>query len=228
MTSFKHVVLHESFSAYCEDPLFRLNDTRLHIGLVPIPYMGNLSEASIFLLMLNPGLHPVDYFSEERFNDYRDLLIDNLHQKNGSEFLCLDPRWSWHSGGQYWLGKFQDLAVNLSSTTVSFKDVLKVLAQQVACVELMPYHSPSFHVPNALLQKLASVQLVQRFAKEDLWPRALRGEILLVVTRQVGRWGLTESRNVILYSSAQARGGHISTATLGGQAILKFLRSKMK
>lgn len=218
-------VLHNSFAEYCADPRFGLDDTRLHTGLVPIPYMGSLAHAKIFLLMLNPGLHPVDYFSEERFSDYRNRLIDNLHQRKVSSFPFLDPELCWHSGGQYWLGKFHDLALSLSASAGSFTAALDVLARNVACLELVPYHSPRFGIRDALIGQLASVKLIQRFVREDLRPRALRGEILLIVTRQTARWGLEPSANVVLYNNSQAHGGHISSATPGGGAILRFLNS---
>ena len=34
----------------------------LHLGLIPDPFMGDMLNASIYVLMLNPGLGPGDYF----------------------------------------------------------------------------------------------------------------------------------------------------------------------
>lgn len=35
-----------------------------HIGLLPMPYMGNLKQARVSLCALNPGLGPHDYVGE--------------------------------------------------------------------------------------------------------------------------------------------------------------------
>ena len=45
------------------DPDFcKSEDKRLHLGLIPVPFMGDMLNASIYVLMLNPGLGPGDYF----------------------------------------------------------------------------------------------------------------------------------------------------------------------
>lgn len=216
-------VVHESFASYCSDASFGLQDERLHVGLVPIPYIGSLASADVFLLMLNPGLSPVDYFAEEHFPEYRELLLDNLHQRLRAGFPFLDPALSWHSGGEYWLSRFRELAIALRPQAGSFKDALRFLAKHVACLELVPYHSPQFGLPSKLVESLESVRLMLDYVQMNLAPRAARGEVLLVVTRQIKRWGLEESTNVVLYRQAESRGGHISPATRGGKAILRFL-----
>lgn len=222
----KSTVYHDSFTSYCSDPLFGLDDARLHLGLVPVPYLGNLAEADIFLLMLNPGLSPGDYFAEDHFPEYRDLLFQQLSQMAHPGFLFLDPKFAWHPGGQYWLARFRDLAISLIGPAGSFRDALRLLSEHVACLELVPYHSPRFGLSDRLIEKLASVQLIQRFVQEDLSPRAIAGEILIIVTRQVARWSLTPSQHVILYGNAHARGGHISSGSSGGAAIRRFLERK--
>jgi hypothetical protein len=46
-------------------------DTRLHLGLLPHPYCGDLVNASIYVLMLNPGLGFQDYYGEYDVPAYR-------------------------------------------------------------------------------------------------------------------------------------------------------------
>jgi hypothetical protein len=40
------------------------HDRRLHLGLLPQPFFGDLRRASIYVLLLNPGLGPDDYYDE--------------------------------------------------------------------------------------------------------------------------------------------------------------------
>ena len=40
----------------------KFNPTGYLTGLLPQPYLGNLETADIFILMLNPGFHPIDLY----------------------------------------------------------------------------------------------------------------------------------------------------------------------
>ena len=221
-------VRHNSFAAYCADPCFGLDDGRLHIGLIPQPYVGNLREADVFLLMANPGLGPLDYFAEEYSSEYRNTQFQDLHQRDVSGFSSLNPKESWHGGGQYWQGRFRDLALGLcESTDCSFKDAFEVLARRVACLQLVPYHSTRFGIPMKLRESLKSVQLMKGFVHQDLRPRASNGEILIIVLRRVDEWGLgsEESESILTYPRNLRRGAFISRKSPGYQKILAFLRA---
>lgn len=39
-------------------------DKTLHLGLLPVPFAGDLRRADIFILLQNPGFRPSDYFAE--------------------------------------------------------------------------------------------------------------------------------------------------------------------
>jgi hypothetical protein len=219
------VVVHKSFDSYCRDDQFGTLDARLHVGLLPLPYVGDLTTADIFILLANPGLSHADYWAEEHVPAYRHRLLNNLSQAEADPFLFLDPALSWHPGGQYWLSRFQDLAGSLQSDRISFRDSLDLMRKHVACLELVPYHSTGFRLPGRLVDSLESVRLMIDFVNHDLAPRALRGEVLLVVTRQVFRWGIDAScANIVRYGPGQARSASISPATDGGKAILRFLK----
>lgn len=219
----EYTVTYDSFESYSADPRFGLLDHRLHLGLVPVPYVGNLMTSDVFLLLLNPGLHAGDYFAEYRQPDFRHLMFQNLHQEL-SVFPFLQPELSWHPGGNYWLGRFRGLAKELGKDLGSVQKARQLLSQRIACVELVPYHSPEFGLPPKLVRRLESVQLVKLFVKEHLEPRAQRGEVLIIVARQVRKWGLAECQHIVLYDRSRARGGSISPNTPGGRAILDFLR----
>jgi len=60
----KHFVLYTSLKDCIQSDEFGTDDTRLHIGLTPQPYFGDLHRATIFLLMMNPGLSAADYYAE--------------------------------------------------------------------------------------------------------------------------------------------------------------------
>lgn len=199
--------------------------SQLHLDLLPVPFVGNLKSASVFLLMLNPGFGPHDYFGEYNVPEYRTALLNNLRQGRDNSFMFLDPHFSWHGGFGYWHTKLQDIiAAFTESTSTSYGKARLFFQSRIAALELAPYHSVNFTVPTRVFNSLRSVQLARAFVHDELLPRAKSGECLLVVTRAVKHWGLPSLGNIVAYSPTEARSAHLSVKSRGGSAILKFLR----
>jgi hypothetical protein len=63
------------FDSYIASPRFGdSSDDRLHLSLLPIPYMGDLRKADIVVLLLNPGFEYSDYWAETKMPEYRNRL----------------------------------------------------------------------------------------------------------------------------------------------------------
>jgi hypothetical protein len=144
-----HVAIHLSWESFIEEKDFGVpGDTRLHLGLVPVPFAGDIERAKVIVLLLNPGLEPDDYFGEYKVPGFRDRLICNLRQdfsRTEYPFVYLDPAISWHSGYRWWHGKFQRVIAALAKAWgVSYGDARRHFAKVIACVELVPYHSVSY------------------------------------------------------------------------------------
>lgn len=220
--------LTDNWCDFISDSDFGLpSDSRLHLGLLPIPFVGNLRTASVFLLMLNPGLGPHDYFGEYQVPEYRSALIDNLRQTNGTSFLFLDPRFSWHGGFDYWHTKLCDLINEFSRRSgTTYGRARRFFQAQIAAIELAPYHSYHFVLSDRVLKTLRSVHLARSFVHDKLVPRAQAGNCLLVVTRAVKRWRLPAHLNIVAYSAPEARSAHLTSRSRGGAAMLRFLLRK--
>jgi hypothetical protein len=222
-----HVILHHSWESVINQPDFGSRNARLHLSLLPQPFFGALSQARVFVLTLNPGLHPNDYFAEFCVPEYRKAAVDTLKQRmNGHyPFLWFDPRFSWHSGFAYWHGRFAGLIDSFAhDLALSRVEALSYFAKSVAIVELLPYHSDSFGLPGRIMKRLRSVRLAQSFAAEILAPRAHEGEVLLVAARQGRAWGLSEHEHIVIYNGAENRAAHLTPKSRGGQAILTHLK----
>ena len=76
------------------DPDFcKSEDKRLHLGLIPLPFMGDMLNASIYVLMLNPGLGSSDYY-EYKVPSFQQSLLANLRQERITgvlPFVYLNP-----------------------------------------------------------------------------------------------------------------------------------------
>lgn len=233
---------HDSWASFKSEYDFGKTDGRLHLGLLPIPFMGNLDKASIFLMMLNPGVGPDDYYAEYNVPEFRDALLRNLRQEENNTFVCLDPRFSWHGGFYYWHNKLKGLITKYAckehaydtcepeERALAYNKALQDFQTKIAVLQLMPYHSSNFELSEETFESMKSPCFAQSYVKEVLLPRAKRGECLIIATRRIQDWGLEdcESECVINYAGAETRGAHLGPNTRGGKRILEFLLEEQK
>ncbi|MGA9116115.1 MAG: hypothetical protein WB626_05015 [Bacteroidota bacterium] len=204
-----------------------VDEQRLHLGLLPGPFTGDPLSAKVVLLNLNPGFGASDYFVETHSRECRQTAIRNLRgdfQNMEFPFWMFDPRLLCHSGSDYWRGKFKDiLDLCQQKNRASYLASLKWLSSLVATLELCPYHS--HRSPQLDLKTLPSAQLAKRFVHETLLPKAEKGAVVVVCTRRVADWGLSETcRQVVCYTRpGEARSGNIGKNTRGGKAIIEIL-----
>lgn len=211
-----------SLRDYTSSRVFGLNgDTSLHLGLCPVPFVGNPSKASVFILMLNPGFSPSDYFAEEQ-DEIRRIRWANL--KGESDFIGLDPRFAWTSDFAYWQRKFGAHIAALSNQNVgSYQAALQRVAAKVCVLEMVPYYSSAFGLSDRVVNEMASPKLVKRFVHEEVLPKARAGEALVVVTRQAKRWGVEGGEGTVVYEGNDTRAAHIGQSSPAGALITKFL-----
>ncbi len=220
-----------SFEKYVGSTEFgSTSQKKLHLGLVPIPYLGNLKSATIFILMLNPGLGADDFYAEEHNDQYKETVISNLCQENLNDeypFFALNPAFAWYGGFRYWHKKLRGIARELAiQRELSYPEALSTISKKLACLELVPYHSKSFGA-NSLIKKFASSQAMKEYVHDVLVPQAKREEILIVATRSVKAWELQmldeKYKNIVVYNSSESRASHLSLKSRGGQAICRHL-----
>jgi hypothetical protein len=199
----------------------------LQAGLLPVPYVGDLRNARVFLLTLNPGFGNLDLYAESENGSFREELIHNLTQSGLDPeypFLTLNPRFSWHGGYDYWCTKFSSLISFFQTVReATFRQSLAFIAQNVAVLEAAPYHSTSFKVPHKTIATMESSKAIHSFVHQELISQALEKKSLIIVLRANWFWKLNPSENVIIYSQAEAIGSSLSLNSRGGKAIQRFL-----
>jgi len=158
--------------------------------------------------------------------EFRQRRIDNLRQSFGGvefPFLGLDPQFCWHGGFVWWEKKLRGVITEIASKRFKgrYFEALRDLSKKLACVELVPYHSPSFS-GHALINYLPSVKMVQTFVRKSLVPDANEDKRTLIVTRQAKAWGLPPStKKLVIYMGGETRGASLSPNSRGGKAILR-------
>jgi len=216
-----------TFESYIKSKRFEdATDDRLHLSLLPVPYIGNIKDAEIVILLLNPGFQYSDYWSETNSPEFRRRLKQNLYQSfDGVEFpfLFLDPQFCWHSGFMWWEKKLREVIqeIAVKKFNRNYHAALHDLSQRLACVELIPYHSRAFK-DHKLINLLPSIQKAKKFVQSSLVQDAASMKRTLIATRQIKEWGLARGLpNVVTYEGSHARGASLSIKSKGGNAILK-------
>jgi hypothetical protein len=175
---------------------------------------------------LNPGLNPVDVYSEAKARDYRHALLATLSGRAPSArfpHLFLDPRFSWHSGFAWWHAKLAGVIAEFARRTGrSPLRALSFFSRNVAGLQLVPYHSAAFN-PTSSARRLPSAVLARSFAHDVLVEKARAGETALVVTHAGRQWGINPGRNIVVYEGSLARGAPLGLNTPGGKLILRHL-----
>lgn len=200
-------------------------DKRLHLGLLPQPFLGDLSHASIFILGLNPGLGPGDYYAEYEVAKFRRALRANLEQRfrRGSlPFVFLDPQYAWHGGFVWWHRKLAAVISCLSKTwEVDFAKARERLAGRLASIELVPYHSSELA---SRWIRLESVSLALSFVANEVVQRVRSGKAIAIAIRQAKIWRLPKEKGFVSYTHQEAHAASLSPESRGGRAILSHVR----
>ncbi len=199
-------------------------DSKLHLGLSPHPYAGNLDKAKIFILAINPGLDPGDYILEKD-PKYIEIRNKNLRQeKMEYPFYFLNPNLSLHQGYTYWFKKFRDLINEIKGHYgIKWIEAQKRLSEYVATLELVPYASQKFGLPDSMLKDLMSVRAMKHYVNDFLVPKAKKKEILIIITRKIKYWGLKEATNVILYNSSENQSASLGKNSRAFEPMMEMI-----
>ncbi len=173
---------------------FRLLDEdnkKLHLGLLPEPYAGDLRNAKVVILMKNPSFADHCYWEHEQA-DYKAAMIRNLRQKFSHEeapLLYLRPEFC-HTGGARYFGRwFRELASALvvedGAEPVTIQAAVAAIARTVCVVQMMGYASAD---PPHGCRALPSAEAARAWVREELWPEVKHGTRSLLVMRDYPGW----------------------------------------
>jgi hypothetical protein len=184
------VVHHRSWRALISSDGFGADvGSTFHIGLLPMPYLGNLRKSRVFLCSLNPGLGPHDYFGELHVPEYRKALLKNLRQDRDARFPFLDPAHAWHGGSAYWAPRLRSITEGVEEgLKIGPREAREVCAEHIAVLELVPYHSGNFKLKRRGIDALESTNLIRNFVFSELLPRHRDGDCKLIVLRSRDLW----------------------------------------
>jgi hypothetical protein len=219
LPSYKKFIWDKDFSGH--------NQSHFHVGLIPVPFHGDLDSADIFICLINPGLNVLDYYVEGN-RAYRTLLLRNLKQKLKSElypFIPLNPKWHWTSGGIWWHRLFKKIIHELMEKKgLSYVKATKIIAKRIAALELVPYHSMNSGHISRLIKDLPSAQLMKNYVKHEVLPRVAQNKALLVIASGSSMWKIPNGLPNVVYQPKNHRMANLSMKSKGaGKRILDRL-----
>jgi hypothetical protein len=181
--------------------------THLH----PLPWVGSIKHAKVFLCYLNPGYDPLDDAYERDHPDFVSVLRDNL--------LGQGPYF-------YLLNKFHDHPGHAWARKALGRDIRQSELEHICVLDLVPYHSEKGSKCGALVAKLPSSKRMVSFVREAIFPRAVSGEVALIIVRQERGWALphNQSANIVIYKGYECFGGYVTPVTRGGRLMRATLR----
>ena len=203
-----------------------LSDHRFHFSLLPIPYLGDLNRADIFVLQLNPGFNLNNYYAEWNVPAFRRRVERNVRQElDGVEFPFYSrPRTLLVQRIPMVGGKTPRHRCDYRQQKIQgrYFDALRELSRRIAVIELVPYHSIAFK-EHRLVRLLPSTARARDLVQSNLLKRAASGRVLVIAMRQVSAWGLdaTKYPGIVRYATAQSRSASLRSTSLGGRAILE-------
>ena len=208
--------INEYFVKHTHDKNKKANEesqTVIHFGLLPQPFIGDVENAKIIICSLNPGFSTDDYNTDElHHNDILEQLNPDNHNK--TLFWLTekpDDKGNLSGGAKWWQGKLdqkdkeKSLVYNIikeyKSDVASLSDeelkkekekVFKVLSENMAAIELFPYHSAKFNYN--YLKNCESTNKIIEYVKE-LAEKSKGKNRLICFTRSFKYWEVDKIEN---------------------------------
>lgn len=237
-------IIIDPYNEKCTDPC-----KELKTELLPQPICGNIRNAKIIICSLNPGLGDGDEDIEDKSKAFvtglpylRGDILEQLNQNNpNNNFFWITDKAKGTSGYRYWMGKFNQKNADASLIKNICKeynqkgiekkedDIIKMLSESIATVELIPYHSVkmTYDMQRELL-KCPSVELLKDFMKNKIIPSLGKNNQLLCMMRSFVSWGITDdeygaNENIIFNKNPRNPSLNVTNKKFG-EKILDHIR----
>jgi hypothetical protein len=164
------------------------------LDCLPSNIDGNLKEASVVLLFVNPGMNEIDLTEatdHKAHAKYKEMRAGNRPLR-GEEDASRAYKW-------------------LLPITKDFGP-WDVVQKKAAVLNIAAYHSREFKSPH-MLAALPSCRVCLDWAQSVLFPQAVAGKLVVICLRAASYWGLRHKDQrrfgETLFAPLTSRGGHM-------------------
>lgn len=167
---------------------------RIHTEIMPAPFMGNVLDSPVLLLLLNPGFDEEeerkDYY--KLFRHYWEKEIQHEHPVPGLPLFCLEDKYTQFS--DYWKRRLRFLIEATSKEKV---------AQNIALVQFFPYHTRKY---KPIPKRISTDYLTSQQYNFHLVEKVIEREATIILLRGKEQWfeavpSLREEKNVFFTNS---------------------------
>jgi len=171
------------------------DESRVIRKLFASPFVGNINNAKVYILSLNPGFHSGDFIDEYQNPQYIDLLKRNLLGEVNT--FCFAEEISLGTGAyKYWSQKVRMIANKIAEAkSLSIHEAFKITLSNICLIESFPYHS--YRKPTFAFDEIPSCIVAKKFVKDVVVKRAENDECLVCAWRMVNFWDLPDNVNII-------------------------------
>ena len=182
------------------------NNKKLLTNLIPVPFAGDIFNAKLYILTLNPGFTPGVYIDEHEDTKYIELAKQNLRLELKT-FKSLHEDAKNTDGYKYWSKKIQNIVETVSAlSNIEYDESFKITINSLAVIESAAYHSATFAQDyEKILHSMPSSQLVKKFVHDYVMERVRKNEAMVFVWRGAKFWNITEEKNVIIRKVASGK-----------------------
>ncbi len=161
----------------------------LFCDFFPVPFLGPVRKADVFILFDNPGFDLLNYEDEYQNPKAKEFLMDNLRGESPILSDSLIPS-GWDT---YWRRKINTIASEVVRRASSLGQKLAIdraratVLDHIAVIQSCPYHS--HRDPRITREKLESSRIARSFFQRELIPRVLNESVLVFVWKKPSFWG---------------------------------------
>ena len=143
-------------------------DHKIVKDILPEPFLGNITDAKVILLNLNPGFSEKDIFWHKQKEFISENMKNLLHESN-PPFYLLNTKFRDSGGFIWWHAHLKQFISLLSLDTIT---------QTFMCIEYFPYHSKRYKWMPIISSQIYSFYLVREAIKRRLPIIIMRGKRL--------------------------------------------------
>ena len=202
------------------------NRSKILSNLLAHPFLGDVENASIYILMNNPGFSTSDYIDEIENTDYVELVEKNL-KFNSECFFPIHENAKNTGGFNYWTqkGRIKNIVDELTLlNNKSNHENFELVKKSICLVESIAYHS--CNKPNDELYNLPSSLLTKRFVNEYVFDKVKNKQAMCFVWRSASFFDLKKHKNIIIRSSSKAQGRYFYHEEVKSMARFLYLLNK--
>ncbi|MFA7097116.1 MAG: hypothetical protein WC383_11645 [Gammaproteobacteria bacterium] len=201
------------------------------LGLLPQPYMGDIENSRIVLVMLNPGFAGNEY-EEHRDPISKEAILNTIYQRfdghlSNSRYMYLNHVFSETAGYKYLCnekrkgqekGIIRDCIDEFSVTlSISKINAEKFVSNNICMIEPIPYHSEKFGSMTKCLQGLPSFLKAKEYLEEKV--KDERNKMFIVRRERLYYESCFASSNVERFVNGEGHSAFFTLEKHGGKLL---------